>query len=109
MRNPRSNVVGHFLKFVLQETVVMLMAPLTGPIFVYALKATNGVLDGHTLWTWQGDSAPFSVYHQGSATVLPQSDMIAVLDSYTVSPANVFEVCALYLSLLKRFYHYRCK
>lgn len=78
----------------------MLMAPMTGPIIVYALKATNGVLDGHTLWTWQGDAAPFSISHQGSATVLPQSDMIAVLDSYTVSPTYDLEVCVLYRDLV---------
>lgn len=67
----------------------MTMGPYSGPFHVYALRATNGHLDGHTLLTYTGSQTVFSNIHQVDAAVLPQSNMIAVMDTYvTQSPTT---------------------
>ena len=61
----------------------MTMGPYNGPFHLYVLKANNGQLDGHTLWTFTGDYSTFSNQHQLSSQVLSDTaDMIAVIDSY---------------------------
>ena len=67
----------------------MTMGPYSGPFHVYALRATNGHLDGHTLWKYTGSQTVFSNMHQVDTAVLPQSNMIAVMDTYiTQSPTT---------------------